>query len=64
MQPELGLGVETNLKDKGEQGNSGHGMSYCVSREAECSVRTGKQIRKDQNIISELQGERKIQHQK
>lgn len=63
MKPELGLGVETNLKDKGEQGNSGHGMSYCKPREAECSIRTGREIRKDQNIISELPVERKIQHQ-
>ena len=64
LKPELGLRVETNVKDKGEQGNSGHGMSSCVSREAECSIRTGKEIRKDQNIISELQVKRRIQHQK
>ena len=62
LEARTGFRVETNLKDKGEQDNSGHGMSYCMSREAECSIRTGREIRKDQNIISELQVERKIQH--
>lgn len=60
LKAELGLGVERNLKEKGELGDSGTGTNYCESREAEYSIRTGREIREDQNIISKLQVERKI----